>query len=64
MARSEKPSSLDIMDTLRWAYRALFVLAILAGGLYLFHETEQFLISDPRFVFGAEDASAFDAGWV
>ena len=38
------------METLRWAYRAVLGLALLAGGLYAFHETEQHLISDPRFL--------------
>jgi cell division septal protein FtsQ len=37
------------MEWLRWAYRAAIVLALLAGGLYGFHEAEQKLISDPRF---------------
>ncbi len=37
------------METLRWAYRAAIALAVLAGGLYGFHEVEQHLISDPRF---------------
>ena len=39
----------DWMQTLRWGYRAMLALCILAGGLYAFHETEQFLISDNRF---------------
>lgn len=44
-------SQSEVMEILRWVYRGVVVLVLMAGGLYLFHETEQFLISDPRFLF-------------
>jgi cell division septal protein FtsQ len=48
--RKESTSRADLMEILRWVYRGAIVLAILAGGLYAFHEVEQRLISDPRFL--------------
>jgi cell division protein FtsQ len=48
------------METLRWAYRAVLGLALLAGGLYAFHETEQHLISDPRFRFAGPPEYGID----
>ena len=63
MARSSKEGSYtspDVMETLRWVYRGLLVFVVLAGGLYLFHETEQFLISDARFVFAGPPEYGMD----
>lgn len=48
------------METLRWGYRAVLGLALLAGGLYVFHETEQHLISDARFRFAGPPEYGMD----
>ncbi len=60
MARSVSNTNPDLMETLRWAYRAAIVIILLAGALYLFHETEQFLVSDSRFQFAGPSEYGMD----
>jgi cell division protein FtsQ len=53
-----QPPNADSIPVRRIVIISITILLIVTAGLYVFHRTEQFLISDPRFALNGPDGAA------